>query len=107
MAKKNRPSKRIGSKQREELLDSTDISPAAQKLDKSILDLSPVQVKEMAKWIKTRIDSAKNSKSWTEAKSRIVRLREEYENGVARTATGMQGAHDYRTKIAAAQTDGM
>lgn len=107
MAKKNRPSKRIGSKQREELLDSTDISPAAQKLDKSILDLSPVQVKEMAKWIKARIDSAKNSKSWTEAKARIVRLREEYENGVARTATGMQGAHDYRTKIAAAQTDGM
>lgn len=108
MAKKtSKSSARIGAKQREELLDATDISPSAQKLDKSIIDLSPVQVKEMSRWLKNRIDSAKNSKVWTETKSRITRLREEYEDGVPRSSTGMNGAHDYRTKIAASQTDGM
>lgn len=113
MAKKKkpqRPSKRLGDRPvLEELPD--DLTPdepsQAAQVAQNLIDLSKEEAKQMSEWVKLRIDDAKGSKVWQETKERITRLREEYEKGVARTATEMKGAHDYRTGFAATQTDSM
>ena len=108
MPKKKRPSKRFGLPPQEPQLPD-DLTDAAkyEAVHKVLLDLNPTEVKEMSAWLKLRIDDAKNSKVWRTTKENIVKYRAAYEDGVARTSTGMTGAHDYRTKLAAAQTDGL
>lgn len=86
-----------------------DLTPDLKsgEIHKSLVDLSKEEAKEMSAWVKLRVDDARGSKVWQETKERIRTLREAYEHGVARTTTEMRGAHDYRTKIAAAQCDGL
>lgn len=107
--KKNAPSKRVGGVKIAELTDdlTPDAPSQAAQVAQNLIDLSKEEAKLMSNWIKLRIDDARNSKVWTETKERIIRLREEYEKGVARTSTEMKGAHDYRTGFAATQTDSM
>ncbi len=110
MPKKKKPSKRIDapvSREEEQHIDIVEISAKAESIDKAILKLNTEQQKIMGEWLAKRINNAKNSKKWTETKERIHQIREAYEDGVARTSTKMEGAHDYRTSLASSQSDAM
>ena len=108
MAKKKVKSKRLGGPVRE-AVEQDDLQEATkyEAVQKSLIDLSPTEVKQMSEWVRLRVEDAKNSEVWKTVKDRILKYRAAYEDGVSRTTTGMSGSHDYRTKMAAAQCDGL
>src|SRR3990172_7989648 len=110
MAKDRKPSKRLGTVKitpKENEAELEQISAKAKSLEQQTIDLNAEQRDELARWLDTRISAARKSRVWTDTKTRILQNREYYEHGVPRTEIAMPGAHDYRTMVAATQTDGM
>lgn len=110
MARAKRKSRRVGDgelKPKTQISDNQGNTPRAVELAEEVIALTPVQIKDMAQWISKRVENALTSEEHTKAIQRITDCRKAYLEGVQRTNTGMQGASDYRTFLAASQADAM